>query len=50
MFKAKKSEMNFNWRRIQDDSNDEIFPTYKIVPLKGYKLGGNKEMGKEKKS
>ena len=28
----------------------KIFPTYKSIPLKGYKLGRNKETGIEKRS
>ena len=50
MFEAKK--WNLKWISIGEESKAiqtmKIFPTYKIVPLKGYKLGGNKEMGKEK--
>ena len=48
--RKKKSETNTIGKESKAIRTIQIFPTYKIVPLKGYKLGRNKETGEEEKS
>ena len=52
MFKAKKRNLKCVpiGKEPQAIRTIKIFTTYKIVPLKGYKLGRNKETGKDGKS
>jgi len=53
MFKAKKkkSEMENDWNEnLRRFKRLKIFPTYKSIPLKGYKLGEIRKREKRKES